>query len=112
MNIAPELYEEVAEALKSAKRSDLVERMQASATDTLTSTQAAELLGVASVNTVKNWLEGGHFPGAFQTVGGHWRFPHSDVLAAKERMQALKDKNCSGDLDPPDTDEHQDPPLL
>lgn len=35
----------------------------------LTSKQAATLLGVSSANTVKNWLEGGWFPGAFQTAG-------------------------------------------
>lgn len=43
----------------------------------LTSSEAAELLGVSSTNTIKNWLNGGSFPGAFQTPGGHWRFPEA-----------------------------------
>jgi excisionase family DNA binding protein len=80
--------------------------------DALTSKQAASLLGVASANTVKNWLEGGHFPGAFQTPGGHWRFPRGEVEATKLRMEELRERNRRGDLIPVDGDEDSvDPPL-
>lgn len=52
---------------------------------------AAKLLGVSSRNTVKNWLEGGHFPSARQTPGGQWRFLRREVVAVREAMQALSD---------------------
>jgi excisionase family DNA binding protein len=103
--ISPALLSDVTAALRDAGRSDLVERLVASAlANTLSSTQAASLLGVASANTVKNWLEGGHFPGAFQTPGGHWRFPREDVEAVKMRMEGLRDHNRRGDLIPVDED--------
>ena len=111
--ISPALLDDVTAALCDAGRSDLVERLVASAqTDTLTSTQAAALLGVASANTVKNWLEGGYFPGAFQTPGGHWRFPRDEVEAVKMRMEDLRNRNRHGDLMPVGGDEDSvHPPL-
>lgn len=99
--ISPALLDDVTAALREAGRSDLVERLMAGAqADMLTSTEAASLLGVASANTVKNWLEGGYFPGAFQTPGGHWRFPREEVEAAKARMEELRVRNRAGDLMP------------
>jgi excisionase family DNA binding protein len=93
--------------------SDLVDRLVASATAApLTSKQAATLLGVSSANTVKNWLEGGWFPGAFQTPGGHWRFPLEDVEAVRSRLESLRDRNSRKDLTPVDcNDESADLPL-
>lgn len=64
----------------------------------LTSAEAAKLLGLASPNTIENWLAGGHFPGAYQTRGGHWRFPRAEVEAVKRRMEALRERNRKGDL--------------
>lgn len=78
----------------------------------LTSKEAAELLGVRSPNTIKNWLEGGSFPSAMRTPGGHWRFSELEVLDVKHRMQELREKNRTRDLAPPDTDEDAEPPLL
>ena len=99
--ISPALLEDVTAALREAGRSDLVESLMASAqADMLTSAEAASLLGVASANTVKNWLEGGYFPGAFQTPGGHWRFPREEVEAAKARMEEFRVRNRAGDLMP------------
>jgi len=112
--ISPALLNDVTAVLRDAGRSDLVARLVASAqADTLSSTQVASLLGVASANTVKNWLEGGHFPGAFQTPGKHWRFPREDVEAVKMRMEGLRDRNRRGDLMPDDGDESSSihPPL-
>ncbi len=109
------LYDEVTATLSSAGRSDLATRLEQElrAKDTLTSKQAAELLGVSSANTVKNWLKGGHFPGAFRTQGGHWRFLRSDVLAVRERMTELRERNQRQDLAPPDTEDREvEPPLL
>jgi predicted site-specific integrase-resolvase len=77
----------------------------------LNTQEAAELLGVTSTATVKNWLEGGHFPGAYQ-VDGEWRFSSSEVLAAKKRIEELREKNRTGDLSLPDCDYDLDLPLL
>jgi excisionase family DNA binding protein len=78
----------------------------------LTSKQAASLLGVASANTVKNWLEGGYFPGAFQTPGGHWRFPREEVEGVKLRLEELGERNRRRDLMPAEGDEESvHPPL-
>ena len=111
--ISPALLKDVTAALRDAGRSDLVARLEASAkADTLTSTQAAALLGVTSANTVKNWLEGGYFPGAFQTPGGHWRFPREEVETVKMRMEDLRGRNRHGDLMPVSGDEDSVRPPL
>lgn len=107
------LYADVAEVLMQAGRHDLVERLAAlNPKDALTSSEAAKLLGLSSPNTVKNWLAGGNFPGAFRTAGGHWRFPRHEVEAVKRRMEALRERNRSGDLAPDDVDDTSEPPLL
>ncbi|MBW1688437.1 MAG: helix-turn-helix domain-containing protein [Deltaproteobacteria bacterium] len=113
--LSQSLYDELTSTLESAGRGDLVARLDDAlrAKETLTSKQAAELLGVSSANTVKNWLKGGHFPGAFQTPGGHWRFLRAEVLAVRDRMNELRDKNRRRDLSPPDVEGAEDgPPLL
>jgi len=114
MNALPQLlYDEVTEALSAADRDDLVKRLAALRDDeVITSKQAANLLGVSSANTIKNWLEGGWFPGAFRTPGGHWRFQRSEVLAARERMEELRDKNPRRDLAPSDAEDEDELPLL
>ena len=85
----------------------------AAASSMLTSTEAATLLGVSPPNTVKNWLEGGAFPGATKTLGGHWRFPRSEVEAVKARMEWVHAKNTKGDTAlPADLDDGPEPPLL
>lgn len=108
------LYDEVRAALVDAGRQDLARQLAPfRPRRALTSGQAAAVLGVASPNTVKNWLESGRFPGAYQTAGGHWRFPADEVEAAKARMEALAERNRRGDLAPPDLDDAEDgPPLL
>jgi excisionase family DNA binding protein len=99
----------VTAVLREAGRSDLVDRLVASATAApLTSKQAATLLGVSSANTVKNWLEGGWFPGAFQTAGEHWRFPLDDVEAVRLRLEDLRDRNRRRDLMPVNRDDETD----
>ena len=108
----PALLSEVIAVLREAGRSDLVDRLVASATAApLTSKQAATLLGVSSANTVKNWLEGGWFPGAFQTAGGHWRFPLEEVEAVRARLEGLRDRNSRRDLTPVDCDDASAQPL-
>lgn len=109
------LYDDLTAALTASGREDLVRRLESHRSrKTLTSGQAAKLLGVSSTNTVKNWLEAGQFPGAFKTAGGHWRFYLDEVEAVKARMDALRQKNSRGDLTPPDAgdDEYPSPPLL
>ena len=112
--LSPTLIDDVTTVLTNAGRVDLVERLQEelSGSDVLTSQQAAEILGVASPNTVKKWLKGGQFPGAYQTPGGHWRFLRTDVLAVRERMQELRAMNSAGDLEVDDAECGAEPPML
>jgi excisionase family DNA binding protein len=107
--------DDVTSALAACGRRDLVRRLEEHRPrETLTSGQAAALLGVSSANTVKNWLEAGHFPGTFKTAGGHWRFCRDEVEAVKSRMDELHEKNRRGDLTPPDNgdEDYPPPPLL
>ncbi len=115
MTVMPqELYDEMTAALASAGREDLAAslRKYVRPRADLTSVQAARLLGVSSANTVKNWLKGGQFPGAYRTRGGHWRFPTDEVEAAKRRMEDLRAKNQTGDVTPPDVEDDGPVPLL
>jgi excisionase family DNA binding protein len=111
IDLPQSLYDDVTSALAEHGRQDLVARLEAHRPrETLTTGQAAAILGVASANTVKNWLEGGHFPGAFKTAGGHWRFYLDEVEAVKARMEELAEKNRRGDLTPPDAEDEDYPP--
>lgn len=109
------IYDEAVVALTAAGRRDLATRLRQErkreVSATLTSAQAAQILGVSSSNTVKNWLRGGFFPGAFRTAGGHWRFHRTEVLAVKQRLEDLRRRTASGDLMPPD-DTELTPPLV
>ena len=61
----PAVFQQLKTALADGRRQDLIEELEKAAARgeaPLTSAQAAELLGVASRTTVKNWLEGGQFP--------------------------------------------------
>lgn len=74
----------------------------------LTTGQAAKLLGVSSPNTVKNWLQGGWFPGAIRTPGGHWRFLRADVDAVLASMHQLSTAPVApGEVDLPDLDDDE-----
>lgn len=106
------LYDEVRSALIEAGREDLARKLVSfRPRKALTTGQAAEMLGVSSPNTVKNWLEAGRFPGAYQTPGGHWRFPVEEVEAVRARMEELAERNRNRELMPPDLDDDE-PPLL
>lgn len=111
MNVAvPQaLFVEVVAALND-QRPDLVKRLYWVKEPSLTSKQAAGILGVSSPNTIKNWLCSGKFPGAYQTNGGHWRFPESSVHEMKSQLDDTLERSKRGDLTPPEIDE--DPPLL
>ena len=113
--------QDVVNALEAHGETELLERLKKAAEideagiddeEFLKSGEAASLLGVSSINTVKNWLEGGFFPGARKTAGGHWRFRRSEVEAVAVRMSLLSDRNETGELSPPDSDESSEPPLL
>lgn len=101
------LLDKTIETLHADGHTDLADRLRRArdAKGDLTSRQAAALLGVSSPNTVKNWLEGGCFPDAWRTAGGHWRFPRATVLALRERMDALRTRNAAGDLTPPEIED-------
>lgn len=114
MPMPKSLFDEVTASLTASGRPDLVKRLNASRQKgaDLTSTEAAALLGVSSPNTVKNWLKGGHFPGAYKTKGGHWRFPTAGVLATRTAMEELQRRNREGDLAPSDAEDDEPIPLL
>jgi excisionase family DNA binding protein len=113
------LLKEVTTVLTEVGRKDLAERLakelhveESRADELLTSGEVARLLGVSSPNTVKNWLEGGHFPGAFRTQGGHWRFPRAEVLEVARRRDELAQRNQHGELTLPEEQDDGEPPLL
>jgi hypothetical protein len=108
------LLDEVSAVLIESGRRDLAERLVPfGRRKALTSGQAAKALGLSSANTVKNWLAGGHFPGAYQTAGGHWRFPAHEVEAVRAGMEELARRNREGELTPPDLGQDDEgPPLL
>ena len=113
--MSPELRKKVTAALIEVGKDELVREIEAEAQrekEVLTSSEAADLLGVSSPTTVKNWLESGMFPGAYRTKGGHWRFPKEEVEKARSRMLAVRKKNESGDFSPPETENPKEPPLL
>lgn len=113
--LSPTLIAEVKRVLRDAGREDLATKLDecVESDELLTTGQAAELLGVSSRNTVKNWLEAGAFPGAYKTQGGHWRFPRHEVEATLDRMNVLRQKNLQGEASIPDEDEaYTEPPLL
>ncbi|NOY93351.1 MAG: helix-turn-helix domain-containing protein [Deltaproteobacteria bacterium] len=112
MPLPQALFDEVTASLTEFGRPDLVKKLRMNRSRDLTSTEAAELLGVSSANTVKNWLRGGHFPEAYKTKGGHWRFPKAGVLAARTAMEELERRNRENDLAPSDADDDEPIPLL
>ncbi len=65
------------------------ERERSRDTEYLTSTEAAEALGV-SRNTVKKWARLGYLHDAYRTDGGHVRIPRREVdrVARLERLTA------------------------
>ncbi len=102
--------EDVLDYLSPETPDSLVERVRAMhhrVADTWISTgQAARLLGVSSRNTVKNWLQGGCFPSAYQTAGGHWRFRREEVLAVRQAVQNIpRGPVALGELELPELEE-------
>jgi excisionase family DNA binding protein len=77
----PELGQRVATLIE--------ERDKSRDTEYLTSTEAAEALGV-SRNTVKKWARLGYLHDAYRTDGGHVRIPRREVdrVARLERLMA------------------------
>jgi len=59
--------------------------------------QVAEMLGVTSPGTIRNWLEEGYFGGdVLRTANGTRLFRLADVLAVKERMAKTRAENEAG----------------
>ena len=61
---------------------------------------AASYLGVTHQDTIRNWLEGGSFPGAFQSRG-QWFFPAVELNKVKRRLDAVRNSNSRGELPQP-----------
>jgi hypothetical protein len=64
--------------------------------------EALRVLDVTSPETAKNWLCGGHFPGAILCSDGHWTFRVEDVHQMKRDIAVVKKLNAEGKLDVPD----------
>jgi hypothetical protein len=111
--LSADLFTELITFCHQAGRADLLEKLYQTKPNNLTSTQAASYLGLASPKTIENWLEGGFFPGAFQTAAGDWLYPVEEVTSVKQRMNELKDLNQKNDLVAVDFDDNAImPPLL
>lgn len=57
--------------------------------DLLDTLAAAHYLGVTNQDTIRNWLEGGSFPGAFQSRG-QWFFPVVALAKVKRRREEVR----------------------
>ena len=68
----------------------------------MTTEQVADLLGITSEETIKNWLHGGHFPGAYINDYGYWCFDPVKVMEVMKQMALTKHRNNTGDLSPDD----------
>jgi hypothetical protein len=68
--------------------------------DLLDTQAAASYLGVTQPDTIRNWLEGGSFPGAFQSRG-QWFFPAVELDKVKRRMDEILAFNTDGKIPPP-----------
>ena len=75
--------------------------------DLLDTTAAALYLGVSQPGTIRNWLEGGSFPGAFQSRG-QWFFPVVELAKVKRGMDEIQTKNKNRDLQLPDPSDDYD----
>ena len=72
--------------------------------DLLTSKEAADLLGITTEQTIKDWLEGEHFPGVLISSDGRKWFPRKEVEKVKLGIELLMKKNYQRDLTVPDLD--------
>jgi hypothetical protein len=61
---------------------------------------AASYLGITDPDTIRNWLEGGRFPGAFQSRG-QWFFPAVELDKIKRRMDEILAFNADGEIPQP-----------
>lgn len=75
--------------------------------DLLDATTAASYLGLSTPDTIRNWLEGGSFPGAFQSRG-QWFFPAVELDKVKRRIDEIQTKNKNRDLQLPDPSDDYD----
>jgi hypothetical protein len=75
--------------------------------------RAKEMLGITDERTVKNWLEGGSFPGAIQTEDGSWLFDRAQVEAVRTSIEITQERNARGDITPLYLDDDdEEPPAL
>jgi hypothetical protein len=81
------------------ERERLILRMQGGGFYTLE--QALCVLEVDSPATVRNWLEGGHFPGAVLCSDGHWVFDGLEVLEVAKAI-GFRKMNAERKLEVPD----------
>lgn len=68
--------------------------------DLLDTLAAASYLDVTHPDSIRNWLEGGSFPGAFQSRG-QWFFPAAELDKVKRRMDEILAFNADGRIPQP-----------
>lgn len=88
--LSEQLYQDLHETLTRIGRADLAARLKAEMYPDLTLNQTTERLGFTDPKVVRNWLQGGAFPGAYQTLGGHWLFPQEDVQRVLAHIEEIK----------------------
>lgn len=65
----------------------------------LTSKEVATILEITSPITIRNWIEGGHFPGSFPSGDGRHFYPLSFVKEVKRWMKELRNKNTRREVE-------------
>jgi hypothetical protein len=78
----------------------------------LTTEEVYLLLELKSQETVKNWLQGGYFPGAYVDETGTWRFPLQSVREMRAYFLKLRDLNARKYFELSDVESDEEPPLL
>lgn len=61
--------------------------------DLMTTNEVASFLDISSELTIKNWLEGGGFPGSFKTSDDKWIFLRKDVEDVKMYIIKIRQNN-------------------
>ncbi len=59
--------------------------------DPMTTGQAAQALGVSSVNTIKNWIRAGYIKERITTPGGQTRIPRREILRVRALERGLQE---------------------
>lgn len=80
--------------------------------ENMTSRETAEYLGITDPRTIKNWLEGGNFPGSSKDEDGKWKFKREQVEQTLRDIERIRHLNELQIVQISDADDGYEPPLL